>query len=60
MTLKEQIRQKFEQENFNAVAVINWIMSQHVDIEKKKKAFFILASFPEYGEPEINNTLYVR
>lgn len=60
MTLKEQVRQKFEQENFNAVAVINWIMSQPVDIEKKKKAFFILASFPEYGEPEINNTLYVR
>lgn len=60
MTLKEQVRQKFEHENFNAVAVINWIMAQPVDIEKKKKAFFILASFPEYGEPEINNTLYVR
>lgn len=54
MTLREQIRAKFEEHEFDSDKVLEWIMShkQH-PIEKKKEAFWILTSFPEYGEPTI-------
>lgn len=54
MTLEEQIREKFEEFEFDSDKVIDWIFSfKETSLEKKKKAFWILTSFPEYGEPEI-------
>lgn len=53
MTLTEQIRAKFEEFEFDSDKVIDWIFTQTTDSEKRKKAFWILAAFPEYGEPEI-------
>lgn len=54
MTLREQIRAKFEEHKFNSDKVIDWIFShKDISLEKKKKAFWILTEFPEYGEPEI-------
>ena len=56
MTLRQQIRAKFEEFNFDSDKVIDWIFShkQH-PLEKKKEAFWILTEFPEYGEPKILN-----
>jgi len=56
MTLTEQIRAKFEETKFDSDKVIDWIFSNKDSVlEKKKKAFCILTTFPEYGEPEILN-----
>lgn len=54
MTLREQVRNKFEELNFDADKTIDWIISiKTASIEKKKKAFWILTEFPEYGEPKL-------
>lgn len=53
MTLTEQIRAKFEEVEFNSDKVIDWIFEQTKNNEKRKKAFNILTTFPEYGEPSI-------
>lgn len=53
MTLREQIRAKFEEFEFDSDKVIDWIFLQTKDNERRKKAFWILTEFPEYGEPEI-------
>lgn len=54
MTLREQIRHKFEEFEFDSDKVIDWIFSnKHAPLEKKKQAFWIMTEFPEYGEPSI-------
>ena len=55
MTLREQIREKFEEAEYDSDKVIDWLFEQSKDLEKIKKAFWILTTFPEYGEPEILN-----
>ena len=54
MTLREQVRAKFEEFKFDSDKVIDWIFSnKQAPLEKKKQAFWIMAEFPEYGEPQI-------
>lgn len=48
MTMHEQIRQKFEEFKFDTDKFFAWLFAQQSTIEKKKKAFFILITFPEY------------
>lgn len=54
MTLREQIRAKFEEFQFDSDKVIDWIFSnKQAPLEKKLKSFWIMTEFPEYGEPKI-------
>ena len=54
MTLREQVRSKFEEFKFDSDKVIDWIFeNKQAPLEKKKRAFWIMTEFPEYAEPEI-------
>lgn len=55
MSLEEQVRAKFEEFKFDSDKVVDWIFQQPASQDKKKKAFWILTKFPEYGEPTILN-----